>query len=140
MTRRKRVKVCGITWVRAVYTDVHTCLLPAGHLGAHRCECCGVETSDFHRLTPPTEGAASCAAATSRQSRMRRFVLERREDVTGTSGTGVVAEGVVFSNGHVAYSWISPLATVTTCQSVDVVERLHGHEGRATIRFLDEVA
>lgn len=73
----------------------------------------------------------------AKQSRMRRFVLERSEDLTGTSGTGVVAEGVVFSNGHVAYSWISPLATVTTCLSVDVVERLHGHEGRTTVRFLD---
>lgn len=74
----------------------------------------------------------------SRQSTMRRFVLERAEDLTGTSGTGMVAEGVVFSNGHVAYSWISPLATVTTCQSLDVVERLHGHGGRTTVRFLDE--
>ena len=73
----------------------------------------------------------------AKQSRMRRFVLERAEDLTGTSGTGVVAEGVVFSNGHVAYNWISPLATITTCLSVDVVERLHGHEGRTTVRFLD---
>ena len=77
------------------------------------------------------------AVPVAKQSRMRRFVLERAEDLTGTSGTGVVAEGVVFSNGHVAYSWISPLATVTTCLSVDVVERLHGHEGRTTVRFLD---
>jgi hypothetical protein len=78
------------------------------------------------------------AAPVSRQSRMRRFVLERSEDLTGTSGTGIVAEGVVFSNGHVAYTWLSPLATVTTCQSIDVVERLHGHEGRARVRFLED--
>lgn len=90
------------------------------------------------------------AAPVSRQSRMRRFVLERSEDLTGTSGTGIVAEGVVFSNGHVAYTWLDPLstgmgesfqrlmATVTTCQSIDVVERLHGHEGRARVRFLED--
>lgn len=82
------------------------------------------------RVPPP--------APVSRQSRMRRFVLERSEDLTGTSGTGIVAEGVVFSNGHVAYTWLSPLATVTTCQSIDVVERLHGHEGRARVRFLED--
>lgn len=94
------------------------------------------------------------AAPVSRQSRMRRFVLERSEDLTGTSGTGIVAEGVVFSNGHVAYTWLDPAstgmsepfrramvsltATVTTCQSIDVVERLHGHEGRARVRFLED--
>lgn len=87
---------------------------------------------------PPYTGLSRPPAPVSRQSRMRRFVLERSEDLTGTSGTGIVAEGVVFSNGHVAYTWLSPLATVTICQSIDVVERLHGHEGRARVRFLED--
>lgn len=73
---------------------------------------------------PPTPAASPASPVpVARQSHMRRFVLERSEDLTGTSGVGVVAEGVVFSNGHVAYSWISPLATITTCQSIDVVVR-----------------
>jgi hypothetical protein len=84
-------------------------------------------------------GAASVEAATSKKSRMRRFVLERSEDLTGTSGTGIVAEGVVFSNGHVAYTWLSPLASVTVVQSVDIVEKLHGHDGRAHVRFIDDM-
>ena len=75
---------------------------------------------------------------TSRASAMRRFVLERTDDVSGVSGTGTVMEGVVFSNGQVAYAWLSPLHTVTMCQSLDVVEKLHGHDGRAQIRFIDE--
>lgn len=32
---------------------------------------------------------------------MRRFELHREEDVSGVSGTGVVAEGVAFSDGRV---------------------------------------
>lgn len=81
--------------------------------------------------------AAKSPTATSRASRMRRFVLDRSEDVSGTSGVGVVAEGVVFSNGWVAYTWLTPLSTVTFCQSVDVLEKLHGHDGRARVRFVD---
>lgn len=34
--------------------------------------------------------------STTTKSTARRFVLNRETDVTGTSGTGVVAEGVEF--------------------------------------------
>jgi hypothetical protein len=34
--------------------------------------------------------------------RMRLFLLIRNEDVSGVSGTGIVAEGVEFSDGTVA--------------------------------------
>jgi len=33
---------------------------------------------------------------------MRTFFLERIEDETGISGTGIVAEGVEFSDGQIA--------------------------------------
>lgn len=92
---------------------------------------------DGNAWVPAAAASPASPVPVARQSHMRRFVLERSEDLTGTSGVGVVAEGVVFSNGHVAYSWISPLATITTCQSIDVVERLHGHDGRTVVRFLE---
>jgi hypothetical protein len=78
--------------------------------------------------------------STAGQSLMRRFVLDRREDATGTSGTGVVAEGVEFSNGQCAVHWLSQLETVTVYANARVVERLHGHDGRTSIRWLDEAA
>ena len=37
----------------------------------------------------------------------RRFELHRDDDVSGVSGTGVVAEGVLFSSGRVALEWLS---------------------------------
>ena len=37
---------------------------------------------------------------------MRIFVLKRKEDPSGISGTGVVAEGVEFHDGSVALRWI----------------------------------
>lgn len=72
------------------------------------------------------------------KSDMRRFVLRREEDVSGTSGTGVVAEGVVFSNGTVALTWITHLQSVAFYQSLDVLEKVHGHGGKTVVIFVDE--
>lgn len=68
----------------------------------------------------------------------RRFVLDRREDATGTSGTGVVAEGIKFSNGKVALHWFSHYGAVNVYDSMEVVVVLHGHSGRTVVVWLDE--
>ncbi len=77
--------------------------------------------------------------ATAKQSNMRPFVLVRSDDATGTSGTGVVAEGVEFSNGQVAMHWLSQMETVSIYANIKVVEVLHSHEDRTKIVFLDDV-
>jgi hypothetical protein len=41
-------------------------------------------------------------------SGMRRFVMDRKEDVSGVSGTGLVLEGVLFSTGVVVIHWLTP--------------------------------
>lgn len=74
---------------------------------------------------------------TSKDVTMRRFVLERLEDVSGTSGIGVVAEGVEFSNGQVVLHWISQLESIEMCASMKVMEKIHGHEGRTVVRWFD---
>lgn len=70
----------------------------------------------------------------------RRFVLDRAVDVTGVSGTGIVAEGVEFSDGVVCLHWISawPSSVVHYDRGMDSVFHVHGHDGRTSIRFLDE--
>lgn len=64
---------------------------------------------------------------------MKAFYLLRHEDVHGNSGTGVVAEGVIFYDGTGAFTWLSPEKTVTTFQSIQTIKRLHSHEGRTEI-------
>lgn len=76
--------------------------------------------------------------ATSKEVTLRRFVLERAEDVSGTSGTGTVAEGVEFSNGQVVVHWLSQLESVNVYANAKVLEKLHGHEGRTVVRWVDE--
>ena len=63
---------------------------------------------------------------------LRRFYIERGEDINGKSGTGRVAEGIEFDNGWIAYTWLSPKATVTVTNSISLVEALHSHGGDAS--------
>jgi hypothetical protein len=69
---------------------------------------------------------------------LRRFLLVRTEDVSGTSGTGVVAEGVEWSDGTCGVHWLSQLACWSTYASMKVVEEVHGHDGRTVVQWIDE--
>lgn len=70
---------------------------------------------------------------------MRTFKLIRKEDVSGTSGCGYVAQGVIFDNGKVAMTWLSGINTVTVFDSIEQVELIHSHEGRTFVK-IDEAA
>lgn len=69
----------------------------------------------------------------------RRFVLVRHSDPGGVSGTGVVAEGVLFTNGVVALHWTSefPTSVVFHHRGMESVEHVHGHSGATEIVWLD---
>lgn len=71
---------------------------------------------------------------------MRRFELHRTQDISGVSGTGVVAEGVEFTSGVVALTWLSgwPTSVVFHDRGVESVEAVHGHGGATQIVWLDE--
>jgi hypothetical protein len=69
---------------------------------------------------------------------MKTFVLRRNEDVTGISGIGDVAEGVVFNSGKVVVAWdptmtLAKVVTVVVFDSIEDVEKLHGHDGKTEI-------
>ncbi len=69
---------------------------------------------------------------------MRRFRLVRDEDVSGVSGTGVVAQGVEFDDGTVVMRWLSALpTTVVHDRGIESVVGIHGHEGRTRVEWLD---
>lgn len=68
------------------------------------------------------------------------FLLERDLDVTGISGTGVVAEGVVFTDGTVALRWSGqwPTSVVFHERGIDSVRAVHGHGGWTRIVWCEE--
>jgi hypothetical protein len=67
----------------------------------------------------------------------RLFVLDRVEDQSGISGTGVVAEGIEFSDGTVVMRWRTHIKSTSIYESVRAVEAIHGHGGRTRIRFIE---
>jgi hypothetical protein len=77
-------------------------------------------------------------AKPERRLLVRRFVLERSEDVSGVSGTGDVAEGVVFGNGKVVIAWTRVPSSIDIYDSVEDLLAIHGHGGRTRIRWLDD--
>lgn len=67
----------------------------------------------------------------------RLFQLVRYEDVHGVSGTGIVAEGVQFSDGQATLHWIvGDHRCTSSWNSVEDVIAVHGHEGKTVIVWL----
>ena len=71
----------------------------------------------------------------SHKSAMQPFWLKRTEDVSGVSGTGIVAEGIIFTSGKVILAWLSDHHTTEQADSIKEIEDLHGHGGRTVIVY-----
>lgn len=67
---------------------------------------------------------------------MHYFILERTEDVSGISGIGIIAEGIIWSDGTVAYRWLSDIATTVIADNIDIVMTLHGHDGKTKLKHI----
>lgn len=65
------------------------------------------------------------------------FLLVRDEDVSGVSGTGIVAEGVSFTDGSAALRWTSawPTSVVFHERGMDSIRAVHGHDGRTRVEW-----
>lgn len=64
--------------------------------------------------------------------------MHRHEDITGVSGTGVVAWGVEFDDGVVVTRWCAtPRRQTCVWSSLADVEYVHGHGGATEIVWLD---
>lgn len=65
----------------------------------------------------------------------RSFFLNRKVDETGISGTGRVAEGVLFRNGKCVISWLTEHTSVAVYDSMGQVVAIHGHNGKTEVVF-----
>lgn len=72
------------------------------------------------------------------------FLVYRHKDITGVSGTGIVGEGIIFSDGTVAMRWLdidhdSPnyqrgvRPTTVLHENIQSVEAIHGHLGATEV-------
>jgi len=69
---------------------------------------------------------------------IRHFYLQRNEDASGVSGTGVVAVGVVFKKtGQAVMSWLTDFNSLGIYPSVNELESIHSHEGKTVVKWGD---
>jgi hypothetical protein len=74
-------------------------------------------------------------ATKKRRAMLRVFHLVRDEDISGVSGIGHVAVGVVFPSGRVVLEWLGVDRSFEILDDLDHVERIHGHGGKTRIVF-----
>lgn len=68
----------------------------------------------------------------------RRFALVRDHDVSGVSGTGHVADGVLWPDGTASVRWRGEHpSTVHWDRGWDSVQHIHGHGGHTRILWID---
>ena len=68
---------------------------------------------------------------------MYRFILDRREDISGTSGTGIVVEGVVCTDGTTVLKWLRAPGGLNIYTTLQEAISIHGHEGRTSLVWVD---
>lgn len=68
---------------------------------------------------------------------MIRFELRRVKDATGISGTGIVAEGIIFSDGTCAMRWKTKHRSTAFYESIDSLIAIHGHDGQTVVDTID---
>lgn len=68
---------------------------------------------------------------------MRTFKTVRNVDVSGVSGTGVVTEGVQFTDGTVVIRWLGELKSTAVYSNIEDFIEIHGHGGSTVIRWDD---
>ena len=66
---------------------------------------------------------------------MRTFKLVRKIDVSGVSGTGDVAEGVIFHDHQVVLSWFGKYHTLEIFPKIEDVIAIHGHDGATSVVY-----
>ena len=67
----------------------------------------------------------------------RRFHLQRDTDITGVSGTGRVADGILWPDGTVSIRWTGSMPSTVFWHSIANALHVHGHGGHTTIVWDD---
>lgn len=84
-----------------------------------------------------TAGTQEPEATAADAARPRLFHLERDVDATGVSGTGRVADGVVWPDGTATMHWRGEQPSTVHWTELAHAKAVHGHGGQTRIVFDD---
>jgi len=68
------------------------------------------------------------------------FELDRKEDPSGVSGPGIVAQGCVFDDGSVSIRWVSNKPSTSNWNRIGDAIDTHGHQGRTYFQIVSPKA
>lgn len=120
-----RTSVCNIEAGRQ-RPMLHTLIAAAQALGV---ELADLLDGPIPELAKPVEHPAEVP---------RRFYLQRDHDVTGASGEGVVAHGVMWPDGTASVRWATERRSVVFWDGgFQDAEAVHGHGGATRLVFID---
>ncbi len=115
-----------------------------GHPAETRCAGSGCQHERSHELLVALEVDLGLRDDLKSAAVVRTFHLERREDVSGVSGTGRVAEGVIFSDGWAVTHWLGgppmnePTTTTWYNKGSQGIEKIHGHDEATILVWHDD--
>lgn len=70
--------------------------------------------------------------------KFRRFFLKRKQDISGVSGVGYVAEGIQFSDGTCVLKWTTETSSMGIYHSHVELIHIHGHGNATEIEWIDD--
>jgi hypothetical protein len=66
----------------------------------------------------------------------KQFYLLRKEDVSGVSGEGIIAQGVILHSGQVVMEWLTANGSIAIYKSIDEIQVLHAHGGKTEVVYI----
>lgn len=69
--------------------------------------------------------------------KIKPFYLMRHQDLSGLSGTGIIAIGVVYPNGKAHMQWVSYKTSFEMHDSVENLIDIHSHGGATELLWGD---
>lgn len=73
----------------------------------------------------------------SEENKVKIFTLNRKVDVSGVSGIGIVATGIIFKNKKVVICWEGKYQSIVHWDCIEDVEKINCHNGSTTIEYIN---
>ena len=64
---------------------------------------------------------------------IQHFYLNRIDDESGVSGTGIVARGVILPSGHCVLEWLTFTSSICIYKNFSDISEIHSHGGKTQV-------
>lgn len=99
------------------------------------CSSCYVH--DPHNLCTPCYISKLYDKEPIKENKLKTFQLYRKHDISGVSGTGLIAEGCEFTFGRVCVCWLGSQKSIVLWDSIEDLKKVNCHNGSTVIKYLD---